>query len=189
MLIKCKRCGVIFDGSKEAAYCDTCRHTIKSENVVRQRICRTCGITFNGGPRAWYCPECRRARQLKSDIESQKRARIGNTRKIGSIDLCVNCGKEYTVNSARQKYCPDCADKCIRSVVNIHKREYMQNNADENRKRKSERYKDRRVCVICGKPLQTSAKNHAEYCSEECRKNRNRKIDARRRAKKKEAKQ
>lgn len=189
MLIKCKRCGLIFDGSKETAYCDSCRHTIKSESVVRPRTCRTCGITFNGGPRAWYCPDCRRARQLKSDIESHQRARLGTTRKIGSVDLCINCGKEYTVNSAMQKYCPDCSTECVRNNINAHGREYMQANATENYRKKTERYKDRRVCVICSKPLPASGKRPADYCSEECRKIRNRRIDAKRRAKEKENKQ
>lgn len=189
MLIKCKKCGLIFDGTKEASYCADCRHTIKSASVIRPRTCRTCGVTFEGGPRAWYCPCCRRVRQLKSDLEGHQRARLGITRKIGSIDLCANCGKEYTVNSARQKYCRDCSTGCVKTTVNAHKREYMQANAAENYQKKSDRYKDRRVCVVCGKTLQTTANNHSEYCSEECRKIRNRKYDAKRRTKKKETTQ
>lgn len=189
MLIKCKRCGLIFDGSKEAAYCADCRHSIKSASVVRPRTCRTCGITFDGGPRAWYCPDCRRARQLKAGIEGHQRARLGATRKLGSIDLCANCGKEYTVNSARQKYCPDCADYCVKNTVNAHKREYMQINAVVNCRNKTERCRDRRVCVVCGQLLLASDKRSADYCSEQCRKIRNRRIDAKRRAKRKETKQ
>ena len=64
-----------------------------------------CGKEFNGGPRAFYCPDCRVIRTK----EAQKRFRQGKTakRKLGSVDKCELCGKEYIVTAGRQKYCSE----------------------------------------------------------------------------------
>jgi hypothetical protein len=81
--------------------------------VVKDRTCRQCGAIFMGGPRAWYCPVCRTARAKQS---KQRYLASGPSRPLGSIDYCKVCGNPYTVNSARQKYCPDCAYEAVRSV-------------------------------------------------------------------------
>lgn len=77
-------------------------------NVVRDRTCRQCGKVFPGGPRAWYCPACRQVRRKEANARYQAKGRKAD-RPIGSTDKCVRCGKAYNVNSARQRYCPDCA--------------------------------------------------------------------------------
>ena len=112
-LKKCAKCGKLFNTAKnEQTLCDECVATAKS-TTIRPRTCRECGAIFDGGPRAWYCPECRKIREK----ESAKHYRDnGPSRPLGSIDRCSVCGKEYVVNSARQRYCPACAPEAIREV-------------------------------------------------------------------------
>lgn len=88
----------------------------KGTSTLRMRVCRQCGIEFMGGPRAWYCPTCRIERQREQGRTCKQRQRKGQTRWLGSIDKCEVCGKDYIVNSARQRYCPDCAPERYREV-------------------------------------------------------------------------
>ena len=88
----------------------------KGTSTLRMRVCRQCGIEFMGGPRAWYCPTCRIERQREQGRTCKQRQRKGQTRRLGSIDKCEICGKDYIVNSARQRYCPECAPDRIREV-------------------------------------------------------------------------
>ena len=109
--------------------------------VVKDRTCRQCGSTFAGGPRAWYCPACREERAKES---GRRYKASGAFRPLGSTDICTICGKPYTVNSARQKYCPDCAYEAVRAADRpaskawneAHKETYYQ---AKNAKRNAER--------------------------------------------------
>lgn len=83
--------------------------------AIYDRICRTCGKSFKGGPRAWYCPDCREERQKEREA---KYRRGEPKRHLGSIDKCLICGKEYTVESGLQKYCPDCQPEMHRKIDN-----------------------------------------------------------------------
>lgn len=87
--------------------------------LYNNRICQECGITFTGGPRAWYCEDCRAERRRRRD-----RNRHPSKRPIGSKDICVNCGKKYTVNSGLQKYCQDCMLEMHRKIDNKQGTEY-----------------------------------------------------------------
>ena len=112
--------------------------------VVKDRTCRQCGAVFPGGPRAWYCPDCRAGRQRE---HSRRYKAKGPDRPLGSTDTCVVCGKTYTVNSSRQKYCPDCAYEAVRAVDRpasiawnqAHKDTYY---PDRNAKRNAQRAAD-----------------------------------------------
>nr|DAF01441.1 MAG TPA: Double zinc ribbon protein [Caudoviricetes sp.] len=88
----------------------------KGTSTLRMRVCRQCGIEFMGGPRAWYCPACRMERQKEQARRCRQRTLKGQTRRLGSVDKCEVCGKDYIVNSARQRYCPECAPDRIREV-------------------------------------------------------------------------
>ena len=63
------------------------------------------------------------------------------------MDNCVRCGGEYVVNSARQKYCPDCSHQAVREIDRLasiawnhtHKETYY---PDKNRKRNAQRAKN-----------------------------------------------
>ena len=92
--IKCWSCGQIVQVTGESALCPNCHKELKAASTLRDRVCRTCGSTFPGGPRAWYCPDCRAERTKKTNRAYKARAKAGNTRKIGSTDICQICGKE-----------------------------------------------------------------------------------------------
>lgn len=150
----------------------------KGTSTLRMRVCRQCGIEFMGGPRAWYCPTCRIERQREQGRTCKQRQRKGQTRRLGSIDKCEVCGKDYIVNSARQRYCPDCAPERYREVdreqsrgwmkraIEVHGEEYL----EEHLKRKRENYRknteNQRICPMCGGIVPFGEK---KFCSEQCR--------------------
>lgn len=162
-LKKCKRCGATFESTSRDVYmCPSCAAEVKRESVVRARICRECGASFLGGPRAWYCPECRAERE-KAQKKAYKNCPV---RPLGSIDICHRCGKEYTVKSGRQVYCPDCAENAVKEKVNAHKRQYMQANKEKFATHKEEMRSNGWVCVVCGKVFDKDTPTVT--CSEEC---------------------
>lgn len=74
----------------------------------------------------------------------EPRAALQIDRPLGSTDKCIRCGKEYTVDSARQKYCPDCAYEAVRAVDRPASRAWNQANKEtyypsRNEKRRKER--------------------------------------------------
>jgi len=97
--------------------------------VVKKRICRQCGKEFQGGPRAWYCPDCRAIRQREAHIRFQRKGKVAD-RPLGSVDRCLRCGKEYIVNSSRQKYCPKCALDAVREADRLSSRKWNQDHKD-----------------------------------------------------------
>lgn len=109
---------------------------------IRERTCRQCGGKFQGGPRAWYCPQCRI--QRNKEAAARYRAKGRADRPLGSVDLCVRCGAQYVVHSARQKYCPDCVKEAYieakrpmcRAWNQAHKETYY---AAKNAKRREQR--------------------------------------------------
>nr|DAK78432.1 MAG TPA: putative cytoplasmic protein [Caudoviricetes sp.] len=149
----------------EEPYSDN-RHGDRA-NVIRARVCRQCGREFQGGPRAWYCPECRTARKEETD---SRYLRGKAQRPLGTIDHCKICGKEYVVKSARQKYCPDCAEKAVKEVDRKQAIEHYEATKKlTNPIRNEKRRVGMKTCVICGKefPADGTARN---TCSDECRK-------------------
>lgn len=162
---RCNRCGREFQAGKTWNYlCPDCAAEAKRETVVRPRTCRQCGAVFLGGPRAWYCPSCREERTRARDREYKSTRTPG--RPLGSIDICVRCGKEYVVNSGRQMYCPDCAKTAVREKERLRKMVYWEEHRDEYAARKREAAKDSKVCVVCGKPF--SGRGPSVTCSEAC---------------------
>lgn len=159
--IKCARCGKILQASGEITMCGECRAVAKRETVLRPRICKTCGVQFVGGPRAWYCPSCR-AERVKARRKQQKTP----SRKLGSIDYCEICGKEYIVQGGLQRYCPDCKAEAVAVKDRAQGRAYMQEHKQKYYERKRENQKNRKVCVVCGKPFWTGNTNVT--CSAHC---------------------
>ena len=152
----------------------------KGTSTLRKRVCRQCGIEFTGGPRAWYCPACRMERQKEQARRCRQRTLKGQTRRIGSIDKCEVCGKDYIVNSARQRYCPDCAPERIREVDREQSRGWLKRAVDKHgeeyfqdvlrRKRESWHRKNAReiICPMCGSLFVPNSTNK-KTCSDKCR--------------------
>lgn len=110
--------------------------------VILPRTCRQCGAVFDGGPRAWYCPMCRAERAKEASARYKRKGKAD--RPLGSVDKCVICGKEYTVNSARQKYCSDCAYEAVRAIDRPMSKKWNQEHKEtcypvKNAKRNQER--------------------------------------------------
>ena len=164
-LKSCKKCGITFSTDREGAYlCPQCSLQSKRDSVIRERVCKSCGVTFMGSPRAWYCPKCREIRTK----EANKRCKMSKTvRRIGSTDICSVCGKEYTVNGARQKYCKDCAEEATKKVVRAHKIEYNRAHKETLYPHKEKMRNNGYVCVVCGKIFDKSTPTVT--CSPECR--------------------
>lgn len=149
----------------------------KGTSTLATRTCRQCGTEFKGGPRAWYCPSCRAERRREQGMLSKRRERKGQTRKVGGTDKCEVCGKDYIVNSARQRYCPDCAPERIREVDREQSRGWLQRAIDAHGeeylsghlKRKREAYRreneNKRICPMCGGIVPFGEK---KFCSEQC---------------------
>ncbi len=169
----CKKCGKIYMEKKEDSwYCPDCAAE-SCRNVIRRKVCAMCGKEFDGYPRSKYCPECRIIARREADRRHRKN---GTARPIGSTDLCENCGKPYTVNSARQRYCPDCRKTMWAENTRKYSREYNRQHAEELNAYKAEMRKDRRVCAVCGKPF--SSPVTTVTCSPECAAEQKRRIRA-----------
>ena len=101
-------------------------------------------------------------------MQKNKRCKMSKTvRRIGSTDICSVCGKEYTVNGARQKYCKDCAEEATKKVVRAHKIEYNRAHKETLYPHKEKMRNNGYVCVVCGKVFDKSTPTVT--CSPECR--------------------
>lgn len=135
--------------------------------MLTQKTCQRCGKGFRGGPRAWYCPECRKERERE---RRKKYNTYGTERKIGSVDTCKCCGKQYTVSSGTQKYCKECAEPAVKEIDREQGLEWYRKNAEKiNPKRNEARRKIVKICVICGNEFQCDG-TCRNTCSEGCRK-------------------
>ncbi len=159
----CPRCGDIFLSEKEQFLCPACRYKAAHEPRLVDHVCKQCGAEFTGGPRASYCPKCRQIRKAEAGRRHKKN---GTSRKIGSTDICENCGKPYIVNGGLQKYCPDCAKKILAEKVNPIKRAYAEQYRKEHPDYKKAMRENATVCVVCGKPF--TATKPTNTCSPEC---------------------
>lgn len=166
MLRICRTCKVEFEGSPGSTLCPSCVKAQKS-STIRDRTCRTCGRVFPGGPRAWYCPECRSERQKEQKRDYHRRSCAGKTRPIGSEDLCILCGKPYTVVSGLQRYCPDCAPGALAETDRQQGRAWYAANGDPDARRElRQTHTAELLCVICGKPYRPTST--AITCSPAC---------------------
>lgn len=135
--------------------------------AIYKRVCIRCKISFDGGPRAWYCPSCRKDRQREREAKYSK---APAKRKLGSIDLCDNCGQEYVVNSGLQKYCPDCQPEMHRQLDAKQSIEYYHTNKDVINPARYERRRSLpRACAICGSEFNARG-GKQKYCSKSCAK-------------------
>ena len=163
--IKCQNCGKIVQTDGEKAFCPECRAELKAKSTLGECICRECGRPFVGGPRAWYCHECRAERKKEADRRHRKN---GTQRKLGSVDHCEICGKEYIVEGGRQRYCKDCATEAIREVDRAQSIEWNNAHREKISEMKKKRKENRKVCSVCGKQFYSGGPEVT--CSAECAK-------------------
>lgn len=156
----CQSCGCEFLGGEDKHYCPDCTDKIK-RNVIRERTCKECGKVFYGGPRAMYCPDCREKRRRDANKKYKKN---GPQRKLGSIDICERCGKEYIVESGKQRFCKDCARESLLEWQKEHKKK--EDKATKNEKRNKLRKDQLKVCEYCGRTFHTD--RPTKYCSDHC---------------------
>jgi hypothetical protein len=118
-----------------------------------------------GYPKSKRCPTCQAA---ANRVSAAAHKRNGPARPLGSTDICQNCGKEYTVESGRQRYCKDCAAEAVGENVRSHKRDYMATYEPEHSDEKESNRSYNKVCLICGKIFDDSLPSVT--CSPECAK-------------------
>ena len=159
----CKYCGQEYDGDPGSSCCPSCA-AAQRETTLRTRTCRTCGVTFPGGPRAWYCPDCRAERRREAD---RRRRRLGTARPLDSTDLCEICGKPYTVEGGRQRYCKACAPEAVRAIDLRQSLAWNQANTTPAQRRQERRTAAATIaCVICGKGF--VPRTRSKTCSPAC---------------------
>lgn len=186
----CKICGAPLQGKRRSYCSDACArdganimHRVKVRKerpkspVYTERACRDCGVVMLLHIASKRCPDCQREANLAAGRECQRRRRKEQTRKIGSTDLCQNCGNPYTVNSGLQRYCKACAgwiwkenDRETSRQVAAEKLSDTEYRDARNAKRRDAEFAQTvRTCPICGKqfkPLHSAQK----ACSPECSK-------------------
>lgn len=166
MLRICRQCAAQYDGAPASTLCPVCVAESR-KTTLRFRICRTCGRSFPGGPRAWYCPDCRAKRKLEQQRQARQRAAAGKTRKIGSEDICVICGKSYIVSSGNQRYCPGCAADAIREIDRAQARQWQADNTTPQERRElRQAHTAPLTCKVCGKEF--APRDASLTCSPEC---------------------
>lgn len=103
-----------------------------------ERICQNCGSVFQGGPRAWYCPTCRIERAKEANREHKKRKKLGTSRKVGDLQICIDCGCKYAYYIGASERCPECAKKHGKIIDNQKSKEWNACNKNEYLKAKRE---------------------------------------------------
>lgn len=160
----CSRCGKVFQGDVDSIMCQECAKESRQKSTIRDRICIDCGRSFPGGPRARRCPDCRAVR--KKEMDRLRRQSGGPKRKLGSVDICQRCGKEYIVEGGRQRYCPGCQRDAALEWQRGRKAAYNKR-PEVEQKRKERRKKRMKACVYCLRPFWSSAATN--LCSDYCR--------------------
>lgn len=186
----CKICGAPLQGKRRSYCSDACardganimqRVKVRKERpkcpVYTERACQDCGVVMLLHIKSKRCPDCQREANLAADRECKRRQYRGQTRKIGSIDLCQNCGNPYTVNGGLQRYCKACAEW----IYKKHDRETSRQVAAEklsdaeyrdarNAKRRDAEFAQAvRTCPVCGKQFKPQY-GIQKACSPECSK-------------------
>lgn len=115
MLIKCKRCGIWYEGKSKCDPCPICSKPQKAsedwEGRKVRKICVRCKALFYGAPASLYCPECKEIREKEVGEKSQQNQKKRTSRKMGSIGICEICGRQYPVKGVLQKYCTRCGKR------------------------------------------------------------------------------
>lgn len=137
--------------------------------MLRPRTCIDCGASFPGYPSSRRCSACAAERQRSIDRAYR---RNGPQRPLGSTDICQRCGETYILDGGKQRYCKTCAADAIHENTKAKKRAYNAGNRPKLQEHRREMMKDRKVCIICGKPF--SDGTPSVTCSDACERENNR---------------
>lgn len=136
-------------------------------------ICPDCGRETSVYTTSIRCQTCQAEANARAQAEFKRRKAAGKTRPIGSIDLCLRCGKPYTVESGKQKYCKDCAAEAEKEAsrkrgIKYYRDHYADDEAKAQRrsKRRLPQYSSIK-CRECGRAFIPETR-HAAYCSAKC---------------------
>lgn len=90
-----------------------------------------CSVEYESkSARRGYCPDCRKERQKQRNREYLDRKARGESRSVGSADICENCGQPFIIKTGSQKLCDDCIEKGMRATKRISYPDYKRNNYD-----------------------------------------------------------
>ena len=85
-----------------------------SEKKVYTHVCLDCNTEYESeSARRGYCPDCRKERQKQRNREYLERKAKGESRSVGSADICENCGQPFIIKTGSQKLCENCVEKGI----------------------------------------------------------------------------
>lgn len=94
---------------------------------------------------------------------------MGAIRKLGSIDRCDHCNREYTVTSGNQRYCPECGPVLLAEHDRVTALAYYRENKDvinpiRNKRRRIGLIK----CKECTEEFDPKGTRKL-YCTQKCR--------------------
>lgn len=155
----------------------------KKAKLYREKACIDCGAVVKMHIKSKRCQECQAEANKRNNQEHMRAKANGHTRLIGSEDYCQRCGKPYTVEGGRQRYCKDCAQKAVaENVRDAAKKRYAATYATpESRERRQEKrrsaWKAYRICRQCGELFMPDYPQQV-CCCKNCQDFRKKVIDA-----------
>lgn len=160
-------------------------------DIYHDRPCMDCGKIVRMHIKSKRCKECQAKADRRNNAAHKRAKAKGQTRELGSNDLCVVCGKTYIVYGGQQKYCPACAPSATKAADSKATLAWIQatytKEPEKREERNAKRRKDwknlPRECVICKEhflPPTTRRKTCSDACQEEYHRQQQRAYDAKR---------
>ena len=82
--------------------------------TIKEFTCERCKNKFETTAKhAKYCPECREIKKLERIQAHKEKQKAGTARRVGTEQICPNCGKSFILKSGSQKICEECAKKRV----------------------------------------------------------------------------
>ena len=76
--------------------------------TIKEFTCERCGNKFETvAKHAKYCPECREIKKLERIQAHKEKQKAGTARRVGTEQICPNCGKTFILKSGSQNICEE----------------------------------------------------------------------------------